>query len=105
MSTVQLWLPFQNVIFLSELLDDHRDALKARKSEVIDLCRRMARGREPKPRGSSSSSEGRVISSGDRLIVLRALKAGMRDPKDGQRIGAVAAGRDDRANPFLYGLM
>ena len=29
------------MVLLSELLDDHRDALKARKGEVSDLRRRM----------------------------------------------------------------
>ena len=33
--------PIQSVILLSELLGDHRDALKARESEVSDLRRRM----------------------------------------------------------------
>jgi len=45
--------------------------------------------------------EGRVVSSGDRLIVLRALKAGMKDLRDGQWIGAVAASRDDESNPLM----
>jgi len=29
------------VLLLSELLDDHRDALKAREGKVSDLCRRI----------------------------------------------------------------
>ena len=32
------WPSFQNAILISELLDDHWDALKAKKSEVADLC-------------------------------------------------------------------
>ena len=29
------------MVLLSELLDDHQNALKAREGEVSDLCRRM----------------------------------------------------------------
>ena len=35
------WLPLQNTVLLSELLDDHRDALKEREGEVSDLRQGM----------------------------------------------------------------
>ena len=36
-----VWPSFQNVILISELLDDHRDALKAKEDEVVNLHRGM----------------------------------------------------------------
>jgi len=48
------------------------------------------------------SPGGRVVSRGDRLIMLRTPTAGMRDLSYGQRIEAVAIGGDNGANPLLY---
>ena len=33
------WPSFRDVVLISELLDEHRDALKAKEGEVADLCR------------------------------------------------------------------
>ena len=35
------WPSFRDVVLISELLDEHRDALKAKEGEVADLYRGM----------------------------------------------------------------
>ena len=35
------WPSFQDAVLISELLDDHRDALKAKEGEVADMLQEM----------------------------------------------------------------
>jgi len=96
-----LWLVHETS--LEEVQKIRPEVIALRSDVQVKSTREWLGARTGAPRVLAPGSRGRVIGPGERSIVLRAVEAGIRDPGDGQRIGAVAVGGIMGLTHFFYG--